>query len=40
MRRFGDIESIRNAEVDELLEADGMTIKAAENVYAYFHGIK
>ena len=40
MKRFGDIEAIKNAEVDELLEAEGMTIKAAESVYAFFHGIK
>ena len=40
MKRFGDIEGIKNAEVDELLEAEGMTIKAAESVYAFFRGIK
>lgn len=40
MKRFGDIEAIKNAEVDELLEAEGMTIKAAESVYAFFRGIK
>ena len=32
-----NIEKIRNAEVDELLEIPEMTIKAAENVYAFFH---
>ena len=37
MQHFGDIEKIRNAEVDELLEIPEMTIKAAENVYAFFH---
>ncbi len=37
MKRFGDIEAIKNAEVEELLEAEGMTIKAAESVYAFFH---
>lgn len=37
MRRFGDIEAIKNAEVDDLLDAEGMTIKAAESVYAFFH---
>ena len=31
------IEKIKNAEVDELLEIPEMTIKAAENVYAFFH---
>ena len=40
MKRFGDIEAIKNAEADELLEAEGMTIKAAESVYAFFRGIK
>ena len=40
MKRFGDIEGIKNAEVEELLEAEGMTIKAAESVYAFFRGIK
>ena len=40
MKRFGDIEAIKNAEVDELLKAEGMTIKAAESVYAFFRGIK
>lgn len=40
MKRFGDIEAIKNAEVYELLEAEGMTIKAAESVYAFFRGIK
>ncbi len=37
MQHFGDIEKIKNAEVDELLEIPEMTIKAAENVYAFFH---
>lgn len=40
MKTFGDIEAIKNAEVYELLEAEGMTIKAAESVYAFFRGIK
>ena len=37
MQHFGDIEKIKNAEVDELLEIPEMTIKAAESVYAFFH---
>ncbi|MCD8037450.1 MAG: excinuclease ABC subunit UvrC [Clostridiales bacterium] len=37
MRQFGDIKSIKNAEVEDLLEAEGMTIKSAESVYAFFH---
>ncbi|MDD5945823.1 MAG: excinuclease ABC subunit UvrC [Clostridia bacterium] len=36
MKHFGDIESIKNAEVGDLLEVEGMTIKTAENVYAFF----
>ena len=37
MKQFGDIEAIKNAEVADLLEAEEMTIKAAESVYAFFH---
>ena len=36
MKHFGDIESIKNAEVEDLLEVEGMTIKAAESVYLFF----
>lgn len=37
MQYFGDIEAIKNAEVDNLLEVPEMTIKSAESVYAFFH---
>ena len=37
MKQFGDIEAIKNAEVADLLEAEEMTIKAAESVYSFFH---
>jgi excinuclease ABC subunit C len=37
MRHFGSIEKIAEAEVEELLEVDGMTISAAESVYLFFH---
>lgn len=37
MRYFGDIEKIRNANVDELEKADSMNTKAAEAVFNYFH---
>jgi len=36
MAHFGDINAIKSAEVDELLEAEGMTIKSAEAVYSFF----
>ena len=37
MRHFGSIEKIAAAEVADLLEVDGMTIPAAEQVYLFFH---
>lgn len=37
MRHFGSIEKIAQAEVADLLEAEGMTIPAAEQVYLFFH---
>lgn len=37
MRHFGSIEKIAEAEVADLLEVDGMTIPAAEQVYLFFH---
>lgn len=37
MQHFGDIEAVKKAEVDELLEVPEMTIKSAESVYAFFH---
>ena len=37
LRHFGSIERIAVAEVADLLEVDGMTIPAAEQVYLFFH---
>lgn len=37
MKRFLEIDKIREATVDELMEADGITQSVAENVYRYFH---
>ena len=37
MKHFLDIDKIRNASVDELMKADGITRKVAENIYKYFH---
>ena len=36
IKHFGSIEKIKNAEVLELIEADYMTIKAAESIYSFF----
>ncbi len=36
LKHFGDIEKIKNAEVGDLLEADGMNIRSAETVYSFF----
>jgi len=36
LKHFGDIEKIKNADVGELLEAEGMTIPSAEAVYSFF----
>ena len=37
MRHFLDINVIRNADVEELMQADGITRQVAENIYRYFH---
>lgn len=37
MRHFKDINAIRTAEVEELMDVEGMNRKAAESVYAFFH---
>ena len=36
LKKFGDIESIKNADVEELKDTEGMTVKAAEAVYEFF----
>ena len=37
MKHFQDIEKIRNASVEELCRADGITETVAVNIYKYFH---
>ena len=37
MRHFKDINAIRAAKVDELMDVEGMSRKAADSVYAFFH---
>ncbi len=37
LRHFGSVEEIKKAEIEELLEAEGMNQKAAEEVYRFFH---
>ncbi|WP_405324269.1 excinuclease ABC subunit UvrC [Methanobrevibacter sp.] len=37
LRHFGDLEAIKNASIDEIKEVNGMSEKAATNVYDYFH---
>ena len=37
MRHFGDIQKIREADVETLRKVDGMDVRSAEAVYAYFH---
>lgn len=36
LKKFGSIENIRNAEIKELNEVDGMNLKSAEAVYNFF----
>lgn len=37
MKHFMDINSIREASVEKLMEADGITERVAQNIYKYFH---
>ena len=37
MKHFLDIEKIRQASIEELMEADGITKNIAQNIYRYFH---
>lgn len=37
MKHFMDIEKIRNASVEELMEAESITNNVAQNIYNYFH---
>lgn len=36
LKKFGDIEAIKNADIDELRDVEAMTYSAAEAVYNYF----
>ncbi|PID82433.1 MAG: excinuclease ABC subunit C [Clostridiales bacterium] len=36
MKKFGSIEKIKNASLEELLEVDGMNVKVSRSVYEYF----
>lgn len=37
MKYFRSIDAIREADIEELAKPDGMNLKAAENVYRFFH---
>ena len=37
LKKFGDIDSIKKASIDELSNVKGMNSKIAENVYDYYH---
>jgi excinuclease ABC subunit C len=37
LKHFGDIEQIKNAELNEIIEVKGMNKKVAKDVYEYFH---
>ena len=37
MRHFQSLESIREAQVEELAQVDTMNDKAAQSVYDFFH---
>ncbi len=40
LKHFENIENIKNAEVEDILEVEGMTIKSAEAVYSFFRNNK
>ncbi len=37
MRKFKTVANVKNAEMGELIEAEGITYKDARNIYEYFH---
>jgi excinuclease ABC subunit C len=37
LKHFGSVEKIKQASLDELLQAEGISKKTAENIYDYFH---
>jgi excinuclease ABC subunit C len=38
LRHFKSISAIKNAEVEQLRETEGISLKAAQKIYAYFRG--
>ena len=38
MKRYDSAEQMREASVEELAETPSMDLRAAENLYRYFHG--
>ncbi len=38
LKHFGDINKIATASVEELMNAEGITKKCAESIYAFYHG--
>ena len=36
MTKYGNIDKIKKAEINELAEVESMDLKSAENVYNYF----
>lgn len=40
LKKFGSIENIRNAEIDDLKNTEGMNLKSAQEVYNFFRNIK
>lgn len=40
LEHFRSIDAVKNASIDELLSVDGMTAKAAQTVWEYFHQSK
>ncbi|GAA5818343.1 MAG: excinuclease ABC subunit C [Methanobrevibacter sp. CfCl-M3] len=39
LKEFGDIETIKKASINKLLNINGMNKKSAENVYNFFHNV-
>ncbi len=37
LKKFGDIDSVKNASIEDLSKVKGMNSKVAENVYDYYH---
>lgn len=39
LRHFGDVDAIRNAEIDDLLAVPGIPVSLARRIYEFFHSI-